>query len=196
MNYKDFNDYELLDQIYSCSEDANEILLYKYRPLVVSLAQKFIKLASIGIDLNDYVQEGLLGLNDAINTFRDEKDANFGTYAKLCIERRMISLAKDTMSNKNKILNNYVPLDNEDDEPLDYILADSSKDPCSLIEITENENKIIDKCLAVLSSTEKEVFLLKIQGFSIKEIASIAEKDAKSVDNTIQRIKNKIKDVI
>ena len=71
MNYKDFNDYELLDQIYSCSEDANEILLYKYRPLVVSLAQKFIKLASIGIDLNDYVQEGLLGLNDAINTFRD-----------------------------------------------------------------------------------------------------------------------------
>ena len=28
MNYKNFNDYELLDQIYSCNEDVNEILIY------------------------------------------------------------------------------------------------------------------------------------------------------------------------
>ena len=43
MNYKNFNDYELLDYIYSCNEDANEILLYKYRPLIVNIAKKMLK---------------------------------------------------------------------------------------------------------------------------------------------------------
>ena len=41
MNYKDFNDFELLDYIYGQNEDANEILLYKYRPLIVSIAKKY-----------------------------------------------------------------------------------------------------------------------------------------------------------
>ena len=86
MNYKDFNDFELLDYIYSNNEDASEIMLYKYRPLIVSIAQKYVK-HNKTLDLNDLVQEGMLALNDAVMSFNDEKDANFGTFAKICIER-------------------------------------------------------------------------------------------------------------
>lgn len=46
MNYKEYNDYELLDYIHSCNEEANEILIYKYRPLTISIAKKMHKLLS------------------------------------------------------------------------------------------------------------------------------------------------------
>lgn len=196
MNYKEFNDYELLDQIHSCSEDANEILLYKYRPLIVSIAKKYIKYSHGGVDLNDLIQEGLLGLNDAINSFRDEKNANFGTYAKICIQRKIANLIKSTMSYKNKILNDYIPIDNDEDEPIDYFLADNSKNPINMVEDYDFQNRLLDNLNEKLSDIEKEVFELKLSGFSYKEIANLLEKDSKSIDNCIQRIKTKFKKVL
>lgn len=195
MNYKDFNDYELLDQIYSCSEDANEILLYKYRPLIVSEAKKYIKYSHGGVDLNDLIQEGLLGLNDAINNFRNEKEANFGTYAKLCVQRKMTNLIRSTMSYKNKMLNDYVPIDN-DEEELDYLLIDNSNNPVDMVEDYDFQNRVLSKMNDNLSDIEKEVFDLKLKGFSYKEIANLLDKDNKAIDNCIQRIKIKLKKVI
>lgn len=196
MNYKDFNDYELLDQIYSCSEDANEILLYKYRPLIVNEATKYIKYSKGGLDLNDFVQEGLLGLNDAINTFRNEREANFGTYARLCIRRRMTNLIKTTMLNKNKILNDYVPIDADEDEQVDRYVADTKVDPIKVLEDFDFEDRLLRKAHDVLTTNEREVFDLKLNGFNYKEIASITGKDIKVIDNSIQRIKVKLKKVI
>lgn len=196
MNYKEFNDYELLDQIHSCNEDANEILLYKYRPLIVSIAKKYIKYSHGGVDLNDLIQEGLLGLNDAINSFRDEKNANFGTYAKICVQRKIANLIKSTMSYKNKILNDYIPIDNDEDEPIDYFLADNSKNPINMVEDYDFQNRLLTNLNDKLSDIEKEVFELKLSGFSYKEIANLLEKDSKSIDNCIQRIKTKLKKVL
>jgi len=196
MNYKEFNDYELLEQIHECSEDANEILLYKYRPLIVSEAKKYIKYSHGGVDLNDLIQEGLLGLNDAINSFRDEKNANFGTYAKICVQRKIANLIKSTMSYKNKILNDYIPIDNDEDEPIDYFLADNSKNPINMVEDYDFQNRLLDNLNEKLSDIEKEVFELKLSGFSYKEIANLLEKDSKSIDNCIQRIKTKFKKVL
>lgn len=196
MNYKDFNDYELLDQIYSCSEDANEILLYKYRPLIVSEAKKYIKYSHGGVDLNDLIQEGLLALNDAINSFKNEKEANFGTFAKLCVQRKMNNLIKSTMTFKNKILNDYISIDNDEEEPLDYYLADNSNNPILMVEDYDFQNRVLNKLNAILTDIEKNVFDLKLKGFSYKEIADLLEKDSKVVDNCIQRIKFKLKKII
>lgn len=196
MNYKEFNDYELLEQIYSCSEDANEILLYKYRPLIVSEAKKYIKYSYGGVDLNDLIQEGLLGLNDAINSFRNEKEANFGTYAKICIQRKMANLIKSTMSYKNKILNDYVSIDNDEEEPMDHFLIDNSTNPINMVEDYDFQNRLLSKVNDKLSDIEKEVFELKINGFTYKEIANLLKKDVKVIDNCIQRIKSKVKKII
>ena len=46
----------------------------------------------------------------------------------------------------------------------------------------------------LLTPFEKEVFELKINGHSYTDIAEILKKDKKQIDNTIQRIKRKIKD--
>ena len=196
MNYKDFNDYELLDQIYSCNEDANEILIYKYRPLIVNVAKKMIKYCKGGVDLNDLIQEGMLGLNEAINTYREDKDAYFGTYAKLCIERRIFSLVRSTMTYKNKILNECMSIEDEEDITIDRFLIDNSTNPDEILTEFEQQKNLIEKINEQLTDLEKEVFEFKQNGFSYKEIADILDRDPKAIDNAIQRIKNKLKNII
>lgn len=195
MNYKEFNDYELLDNIHSCNEDANEILLYKYRPLIISIAKKYIKYSNGGVDLNDLIQEGMLSLNDAINTFRDDKETNFGTYAKLCAERKMMSIIKSTKTHKNKILNESISLE-DDDDTYDRYLADNKSNPFDMISDYEYQEQILKKLNEELTDLEKQVFELKKNDFNYKEIAEILDKDSKSIDNTIQRIKTKLKKII
>ena len=196
MNYKDFNDYELLEHIYSCNEDANEILIYKYRPLTVNLAKKLIKYCNGGIDLNDLIQEGLVGLNEAINSFREDKETNFGTYAKLCIQRRMYSLVKSTRTYKNKILNESISLEDDDETNIDKFLVDNSSNPSDMVEENEYQEKILKELNNQLTDLEKQVFELKKNDFNYKEIAEILDKDSKVIDNTIQRIKIKLKKIM
>lgn len=197
MNYKEFNDYELLDHIASCNEEANEILLYKYRPLIVSIARKFYKYCMGGVDLNDLVQEGMIGLNEAIINFNEQKEANFGTFARICIERRIISLVKKTRTYKNKFLNESIALEfDEEDKINDKLLIDNSLNPSNMIEDYERQQEIIHNLEKQLSDMEKQVFELKKDGFTYKEIAEILDKEPKMIDNTIQRIKQKLKKII
>ena len=196
MNYKDFNDYELLDHIYSCNEDANEIMIYKYRPLTVNLAKKLIKYCNGGIDLNDLIQEGLVGLNEAVNSFREDKETNFGTYAKLCIERRMYSLVKSTRTYKNKILNESISLEDEDENNIDRFLVDNRTNPSEMVEENDYQEKVLIELNNQLTDLEKQVFELKKNDFNYKVIAEILDKDPKVIDNTIQRIKTKLKKIL
>lgn len=195
MNYKEFNDYELLDHIHSCNEDANEIMIYKYRPLTVNLAKKLIKYCNGGIDLNDLIQEGLVGLNEAINSFREDKETNFGTYAKLCIERRMYSLVKSTRTYKNKILNESISLEDEEENNIDRFLVDNRTNPSEMVAENDYHEKVLIELNNQLTDLEKQVFELKKNDFNYKEIAEILDKDPKVIDNTIQRIKTKLKKI-
>ncbi len=196
MNYKEFNDYELLDQIYSCNEDANELLIYKYRPLIVNLAKKYIPYCDGGVDLNDLVQEGMLGLNEAIKSFREDKEANFGTYARLCIKRKLISLVKSTRSHKNIILNQSVSFEDDDANTMDKFLVDNSFEPSLMLEEIDNQENLLNKLNEKLTDFECNVFELKKEGFEYKEIADILDRDPKAIDNAIQRIKLKLKAIM
>ena len=196
MNYKEFNDYELLEHIYNCNEDANEILIYKYRPLTINIAKKLIKYCNGGIDLNDLIQEGLVGLNEAINSFREDKETNFGTYAKLCIERRMYSLVKSTRTYKNKILNESISLEDDEENNIDKFLVDNTNNPSDMVEEYDYQEKILEELKGQLTDLELQVFELKKNYFDYKEIAEILEKEPKAIDNTIQRIKIKLKKIM
>lgn len=197
MNYKDFNDFELLDYIYSNNEDASEIMLYKYRPLIVKVASEFIKKSDGSLDLNDLIQEGMLALNDAVMSYNDDKEANFGTYARICIERKIASFVRSNNRNKHKILNESLSYDIEDDDvTFDKFLVDTSAEPLSLVSNNEWEKLFVKKIESILTKNETAVFELKLQGYDYKEIADMLDKTPKSVDNTLQRIKTKIKNIM
>lgn len=196
MKYKDYNDYELINYISENNEDANEILFEKYKPLITSISNKMYNFCkNKGLELNDLIQEGMLGLNLAIKNYDQNKDASFYTYSKKCIERKIISLVVSTSRLKHKALNDSLSfeINLNDDDKFEVAVEDNSYNPEEMIISTETENEIIDRIHSVLTDLEKQVFDLKIGGFNYKEIAEILDKEPKTIDNAIQRMKNKIK---
>ena len=196
MDYSDFNDYELIEFICEGNEDANNIIIKKYTPVINLLANKMIKFCNNnGIDYNDLCQEGFIGLNYALSHFSEEKNTVFYTYVKKCIERRMISTVISSNRLKHKFLNEAISFDN-DSNMLDKTLKDDLNNPEFIVENIELEENLIKNVKRKLTDYEEQVFELMIADFNYREIAEILEKDKKAIDNAIQRIRNKVKETL
>lgn len=193
MEYRDFNDYELVSYIHEGNEDANNILIKKYEPLINKISLKMLPYCkNNGLELADLVQEGMIGLNHAIDRYQEQENILFYTYAKKCIERKIISVVITSNRSKNKILNESVSYDDEENKIIKY-LQDSNPSPLEEIMDLETQENLLNKVKNILTEFEEEVFQLHISGFKYKEIAEMLDKTPKSIDNTIQRIKTKIK---
>ena len=86
MLYKEYNDFEFISLAHEQNEDAINIIYEKYKPIIVSKCNTYIKYIK-GIELSDLIQECFIVLNAAINTFNQEKDIIFYTFINLCIDR-------------------------------------------------------------------------------------------------------------
>ncbi len=202
MKYKNFNDQELISYVSENIEEANEILFEKYRPLITSLAHKIYKSNKYsGLEISDFMQEGFLGLNIALKNYDSKKDASFYTFAKTVIERRMISLAISTNRLKHKILNESISFDisdnvNSDSINLENIIGDNSTDPETLVINAFEAKAFLEKINNQLTNFERQVFFFRIDNFDYIEIAKILGKTPKSIDNALQRIKNKVRKIM
>lgn len=197
LKYKEYNDFELLDLISEQHEQAYDILYNKYYPIIKTKASKYLKYGrKKGLDHNDLIQEGNIGFNEAIRDFKSRKGVKFITFANLCIERQINGAVLAADRQKHKILNDSISLENTFavKKPLIYFLADQKeKDPSNYIIELEQEAELNLIIKQLLTPLEQQVFELKLSNFSYKEIASILGKSYKSIDSTIQRIKNKLK---
>ena len=173
------------------------MIFQKYKPLIVETANKmYVYCKKMGIEVNDLIQEGMVGLSNAINTFSESHETTFYTYASRCINRKIISYIIRMGRLKNKILNDSVFLELYDEDQSNGFgksLADNSYNPESILINEEGKQEILDIIDNNLTEFEKEVINLKINGFKYKEIADMLGKDVKYIDNCIQKIKNKIR---
>lgn len=197
--YDDYNDNELIYLIYDFNEDANRILHEKYYKIIKIKVAKYRALAKrIGLDTCDLMQEGLLGLEEAINSYRDNKDMKFSSFANMCIERQILSVLNYHSRKKHTFLNDSCSIDVEDEKGrtmLDYSLK-SDIDPLMMMEKEEEKNSIYDLMTKDLSKLEKEVFELKLNGLDYREIARLLNKSYKSIDSALQRIRVKLKKIV
>ena len=193
MEYADLNDYELLHYVKENIEEASEVLIKKYYPLVVNVCKRFEKyLQNCGVDKNDLLQEGMLGFIDAINNYLDNQETMFYTYAKTCIEKKVISLIVSSHRKKHKILNESLSYDS----PViisERLLKDEYNDPLNLLIVSDSLSKLEHKVRTKLTTFEEQVFDLMLSGFTYKEIADVLDKEPKQIDNAIQRIRTKTK---
>lgn len=201
MEYKEYNDNELIYYVRENNEEASRIIFKKYEPLIVSIAKKMYPYCKYnGLEISDLIQEGMLGLNLAILHYEENKDNLFYTFARKCIERKMISFVISSKRQKHKILNESLSLEFSLEEDhlgtLESILSDYKANPEKMLLDSAREAELIHEMRAILTENEERVFELKLAGFHYKEIASIIDKTPKSVDNTIQRIRAKCKDLL
>ena len=201
LKYKDYNDFELLYLICEQSEDAHEILYKKYQPVVEMKASKYLKYAaSKGLDYNDLIQEGMIGLSEAVRDFKTQKDVKFSTFANLCIERQINTAIIKANRKKHKLLNESLSLDNTPNETdrslMESIFDKKESDPGNYLIDLETELETYNMIVGLLTPFEKEIFDLKLKNFDYKEIADKLSKSYKSIDSALQRIKKKMRDIM
>lgn len=177
---------------------AFEHIIVRYRNFVYKKAKKFFL---IGSDEDDLIQEGMIGLYEAVKNFKDGK-ASFQSFAGICVKRQMISAIKSATRNKHKPLNSYISLDkniydsDNDTAFIDSILEGSPKNPEAIIIDKEDFDGIENKINNSLSELELKVLIYYLDGYSYQQIGEKIDKDVKAVDNAIQRIKKKIESII
>ena len=182
--YQEQTDEELIARIRSGETGVTEYLLEKYKPLVKKQARTMYLM---GGENEDLIQEGMIGLFRAISTYRQGEGSFYG-FALLCINRQMYTAVQASARKKHEPLNAYVSLDEEPQMPLE----DS---PENMLLLQEKEGKREDMIDRHLSSLEKKVLALYLEGMSYGQIAEQIGRPEKSVDNAIQRLKKKLKKV-
>ena len=79
---------------------------------------------------------------------------------------------------------------------MDLLSDNNENDPLENILKEEKLQELVDNIKCSLSEAEYEVYSLMINGLKYDEIATLLNKNLKQVDNTIQRVKAKIKKIM
>ena len=188
-------DEELIEKIKQGDDRAENEIFLRYKDLVTKICRGYF---IVGGDLEDLIQEGMIGLYKAIKGYSSHKETTFKTFAVLCIKHQIQSAIRKANTNKNKPLSSAVSLQsfsNVENESLDYL-------PIELVLDTTPAEKVIDKenfdalkkmITSTLSPFEFKVLSLYLQGYSYKEISSELSINSKSIDNCLTRIKTKLR---
>ena len=173
-------------------------IVQNYSGYIKNVCRKFFL---VGGTTEDLYQEGIIGLLEACNNYNGENlfEPRFDAFVKLCIKRQIFDAIKKTQSKKNKALNESVSLVGvsemgDEISKLD-IIADRTAicDPLEIFIDKEKFNEKMNLCERELSDFEKIVLSHYLAGEKQSEIAKSLHKSVKSIDNTLQRIKNKLK---
>ena len=187
---------ELIIEAQKGNENSKNILIEKYEPLIMSIIKRkdyFID----GGETQDLIQEGRLALFNAIKAYSIEKQVKFASFARTVIDNHLKNIIKSFSGNKYAPLNNAYNINNQGELDLN-----EEKDlfipikPTQSIEEDylgeQNAKLLIDNIVKNLSPMENKILQLKLQDLSYIEIAEELNLTNKTVDNALNRIKNKI----
>ncbi len=150
---------ELLIKLMDKDKDAKSTLVEKNLRLVVYIAKKF---DSSGVNIEDLISIGTIGLMKAVNSYDLDKNIKLATYASRCIENEILMFLR-----KNNRIKTEVSIDepiNIDAEGNDLSLADilGTESDGIYKEIEEEENKkILVNAIGSLNSREKTIMELR-----------------------------------
>ena len=193
IDYPAYSDTELLELSRNGDENAESLLVQRYRQLVRTCARPYFL---AGGDREDLMQEGMIGLLSAMREFDPGGGASFRTYAELCIRRRVISAAKSASRQKHSPLNDGVSLEeilSEENQSVSFLMGQRfDRSPEDQVLAREREGDFIEAYSRYLSAFETEILHYYLSGLSYGEIAETCGRSLKSVDNAVQRIRNKL----
>ena len=156
---------------------AEEALVMRYNRLVRVCARPYFL---AGGDSEDLIQEGMVGLLNAIREYVPGKGSSFRTYAETCIRNRILSAIRAAARDKHTPLNHYVSYETP--------LLDGNTDSYPLSASRQPQQNPED----MLISREERRERLGTLGLSYVEFASEVDRSPKAVDNAVQRIRRKV----
>ncbi len=183
---------KLLQKLSENNEEVKQILVERNLRLVVYIAKKF---ENTGIDLEDLISIGTIGLMKAINTFNTDKNIKLATYASRCIENEILMQLRRSTKIKNEVSIDE-PL-NKDSDGNELLLADLLGTPNDITSKRiedEVDKKLLKIAIKKLNKREKEIMNLRfgIEG-DVKEKTQKEVADLLGISQSyISRLEKKI----
>ena len=162
----------LLEKLPSGDSAAKSMLIERNLRLVVYIARKF---DNTGVNIEDLVSIGSIGLIKAVNTFDIDKNIKLATYASRCIENEILMFLR--RSNKMKTEVSFDEPLNIDWDGNELLLSDilgTENDTIFRNIEDEVDKKLLKKALEKLSDREKIIMELR---FGLKDGIEKTQKD-------------------
>lgn len=159
--------------------------------LVVFLSKKY---ENTGVDLEDLVSIGSIGLIKGINTYKLDKNIKLATYASRCIDNEILMFLRKNKKRRGEVsFEDSLSYDAEGNElHLEDILGTEADIVTKGIE-EENDKKDLYREIAKLNSRDREIMILRYGLFNHEEMTQkdVAEKLGIS-QSYISRIEKKV----
>lgn len=199
--YDTMTDEQLIGKLHEGESAITDYLMDKYKYLVRKKAKAMYL---FGGENDDLIQEGMIGLFKAVRDYDISQDTSFYSFADLCIARQMYTAIKLSQRQKHIPLNSYVSLyeqkmdlDEEKQPPLIELLrTERDNNPEELFLDKEYFAMVEQELKSRLSDLESRVLHLHLLGEDYQSIARLLDKSPKSIDNALQRIKNKMSNIL
>ncbi len=193
----------LISRLSEGGADIRQSLIERNIRLVVYIARKF---DNTGINLEDLISIGSIGLIKAVNTFNAEKNIKLATYASRCIENEILMFLRRSARAKNEISLDE-PL-NTDWDGNELLLSDIlGTEPDAVYQQIEGgiERHLIDEAVALLPAREKRIISMRfgLNGYhehtqkQVADLLGISQSYISRLEKRIiRRIRNDIQKLI
>ncbi|MGN0974568.1 MAG: sigma-70 family RNA polymerase sigma factor [Gemmiger sp.] len=136
-----------------------------------------------GLDFDDAVQEGLIGLFRAVRSYNAVQGTPFPAYAARCISHAQADARRAAVCKKHAPLNTSVPLPEDSTAP----------GPEELAIAGERYERVLTHIESVLSTLERDALLQNLAGHSTVETARQLGCSEKAVENALGRARRKLR---
>ena len=164
--------------------------------LVVYISKKF---ENTGVDLEDLISVGSIGLIKAVNTFNSNKKIKLATYASRCIENEILMhLRKVSKQKKETSLDSPLSFDSDGNELLLSDVIGIDVDEAFKSMETDMEKEVIYKALEKLNSREKQIVSMRFglngeEEKTQKQVADILNISQSYISRIEKKILSKMK---
>lgn len=175
-SFKEMTDDELINWI-KMDKQAESEFYRRYKNRVKNMVKKY---RLNHLEREDLIQEGMIGLFQALETFDTGKQILFRTYSTVCIKNRIINTLETIWKHKKNI---------DHDLDLEDVVEKYNPEAAMIMEdISDRVKDVISLC----TDLEKKVLDGYINGKSYKSIAEELEISTKKVDNILLKLKKKL----
>ena len=181
----------MLEEFDKGSQEARAVLIERNLRLVVYIAKKF---DSAGINVEDLISIGTIGLIKAVNTFNSGKNIKLATYASRCIENEILMYLRRNNKTKSEVSFDE-PL-NTDWDGNELLLSDILGTESDIVysHIEEEVNKdLLTYAMGKLSAREKRLMEMRFGLAGEREMTQKEVADRMGISQSyISRLEKKI----
>ena len=185
-----------LEELERGSEAAKQILIERNLRLVVFIARRF---ENTGVNLEDLISIGTIGLIKSISTYRSDKNIKLATYASRCIENEILMFLRKIANQKSEIsLDEPINMDYDGNELLLSDILGTQEDTVTAALEDDVDLHLLRQALRQLPRREQQIIYMRfgLEGYrelTQKEVAEVMGISQSYISRLEKRIMQRLK---